>query len=271
MLFRSEKIKKWYNGYSWDGKSSVYNPFSLLHFFRGKEFKNYWFESGTPTFLINLAKRQELFDFEKVKASNFQLGAYELDHIQILPLMFQTGYLTIKEYDQEVGIYTLDYPNLEVRQSYLEMLLNSYHQNELESGKVLAVNLRNILAKCEVEKLRSLFDTIFKSIPYEIWQKENEHFYHAIIHLIFRMLGVYIESQVQTSDGRIDALVQVNGYVYAFEFKLNGSAKQALQQIKDKKYLSPYFHQNKKYIAIGVSFSTQTKKVKELLWEEISS
>ena len=270
-VFDANKIKLWYNGYSWGGVNRVYNPFSLLHFFRGKEFKNYWFDTGTPTFLINLSKSHHLYNFENSKVSPLQLSAYDLEKLQLLPLMFQTGYLTIKSYDEEVGVYTLDYPNKEVRQSYLEMLFDSYNEDEMVSGRVLSVELRNILLKCELDKLQPFFNNLFKSIPYEIWQKENEHFYHALIHLTFRLLGIYVESQVQTSDGRIDALVQLNNYVYAFEFKLDGSASEALQQVKNKGYLQPYQNQERKCIGIGVNFSKELKKIETILWEEISA
>jgi hypothetical protein len=267
--FDSEQIKKWYNGYSWDDGISVYNPFSLLNFFMKGKFKNYWFETGTPTFLINLSKNQYLYDFEGIKVEESGLSAYDIENLRLIPLMFQTGYLTIKE-PEDMGIYTLSYPNEEVRQSYLNMLADSYIQDPALSGRVWANNLYKAIEVGDVDKLQSLFNTVFKSIPYEIWQKENEHFYHAIIHLTFRLLGIYVESQVQTSDGRLDALVQTSKYVYAFEFKLDGSATEALQQIKDKGYLQPYFYQNKTCIGIGLNFSIETKKVQELLWEEVS-
>jgi hypothetical protein len=271
-VFGSKRIKTWYNGYTWDLENSIYNPFSLVNFFTKSQFKNYWFESATPTFLINLAKEQDLYNFENTKVSSLQLGAYDLSNIQLIPLMFQTGYLTIKAFNEEADIYTLDYPNREVRQSYMEVLLNNYVKNELETGKVLAYNLHQILENNELEKLQSFLNTIFKSIPYEIWQRENEHFYHAIIHLTFRLLGIYVESQVQTSNGRMDALVQTEKYVYAFEFKLSRSkkvAEKALQQIRGKGYLQPYFHQKKKCIGIGVNFSVKQKQVQEIIWEEI--
>jgi Predicted AAA-ATPase/PD-(D/E)XK nuclease superfamily len=268
-VFDENEIKTWYNGYSWGGDVRVYNPFSLLHFFRGKEFKNYWFETATPTFLVNLSRKQELFNYEQARVSPLQLSAYDLENINSLPLMFQTGYLTIKSYDSETGIYVLDYPNQEVRQSFLEVLVNNYTQNPFESGRVLAINLRNILNSGELNQLQPFLNSIFKSIPYEIWQKENEHFYHAIIHLTFRLLGIYVESQVQTSDGRIDAIVQTEKFVYAFEFKLSSSAKKALQQVKDKGYLKPYLHLDKKSIGIGVNFSKKNKIVQEIVWEEI--
>jgi hypothetical protein len=269
-FFDGDKIKKWYNGYSWGGISKVYNPFSLLHFFRGKEFKNYWFETGTPNFLINLNLAYHRYDFENIKIPATQLSAYDIEKLQIIPLMFQTGYLTIKSYDAEDNLYVLNYPNEEVRQSYMSMLADAYTHNDNEPVIVLATEIRNALKVVNIKKVESIFNTIFKSIPYEVWQKENEHFYHALIHLTFRLLGIYIESQVQTSDGRIDALVKVNEYVYAFEFKLDGSATQALQQIKDKEYLQPYQNQGKICIGIGVNFSTQLKKVEEILWEEIN-
>ena len=268
-IFDGDKIKTWYNGYSWGGNMSVYNPFSLLHFFRGEVFENYWFATGTPTFLINLAKNVQFYDFESIEIDSSELNAYEIENLRLIPLMFQTGYLTIKG-QVDMGIYTLSYPNEEVRQSYLNLLANSYIQNPTDTGRVLANNLRKILENCELDKLQSFLNSIFKSIPYEVWQKENEHFYHAIIHLTFRLLGIYVETQVQTSDGRIDSIVQTQKYIYAFEFKLNESAEKALQQVKDKKYLEPYLHHGKSCFGIGVNFSKQDKKVQEILWEEIS-
>ncbi len=270
-IFDPNKIKKWYNGYHWGLGESVYNPFSLLNFFvSGGQFKNYWFETGTPTFLINLNKKYEKYDFEYIKITATQLSAYDIEHLQIIPLMFQTGYLTIKNYIEEDGIYELGYPNEEVRQSYLGMLADSYANSQNDPITVLATEMRDALKVADLGKVERIFNTVFKSIPYEIWQKENEHYYHAIIHLTFRLLGIYVESQVQTSDGRIDALVQLKDYVYAFEFKLDGSAEMALTQIKERGYLEPYQNQGKICIGIGLNFSKEFKKVEKLLWEEIN-
>ncbi len=269
-VFDPEQIKKWYNGYSWGGPERVYNPFSLLNFFSGDGYyKNYWFVSGTPTFLTNLSKQQQLYDFEYKKVSPIELEAYDLRELQVIPLMFQTGYLTIKEYLVEDDLYVLSYPNEEVRQSYIEKLTNAYSSNNYQSVRVLATEIRNALRVVDMRKVENIFNTIFKSIPYEVWQRENEHYYHAIVHLTFRLLGIYVESQVQTSDGRIDAIVQVDNYVYAFEFKLDGDAETALTQIKERGYLQPYQYQNKVCIAVGLNFSKELKKVEKLLWEEI--
>ena len=271
-IYDPQKIKQWYNGYSWGGKDQVYNPFSLLSFFSGdSQFKNYWFASGTPTFLANLSKKQQLYDFEGIKVSPSELEAYDLEALELTPLMFQTGYLTIKEQLVEDDLYILGYPNEEVRRSYIEKLTNSYAHNTAQSIKVLATEIRNALRIVDLKKVESIFNTIFKSIPYQIWQNENEHYYHALIHLTFRLLGIYVESEVQSADGRLDALVRLEKQVYCFEFKLDGSATIALQQIKDKGYLQPYFHQGQVCIGVGVNFSSETKKVEAMIWEEIES
>lgn len=272
-LYDKEKIKSWYNGYTWDLNTKVYNPFSLLNFFNERgEFKNYWFVTGTPTFLVNLSKDKHLVNFENIAISETSLEAYRIDNIQLIPLMFQTGYLTIKDIDPDTNIYTLDYPNQEVRSAFLENLANNYVQNsEEEQSLILALQISKALKEGNLDKVHQILNTLFKSIPYTLWQKENEHFYHAIIHLIFKLLGIYVDSEVQTSDGRMDALVRLEKYVYCFEFKLDESAEMALAQIEKKGYLTPYLYQNKTCIGIGVNFSKEEKKVKEFLWKEFSA
>lgn len=265
------KIKEWYNGYSWDVTTKVYNPFSLLHFFRSGEYKVFWFESGTPTFLVKLSEGRRLYDFDKIEVGVSGLNAYNLDKLETIPLMFQTGYLTIKSYNKESRIYTLSYPNREVRESYVEALMAVYSGNDLGFGLVYVDKLKQALINGNMHEVKNILNTIFSSLPYELWQKENEHFYHAIIHLAFTLLGVYVQSEVQTSDGRMDALVQVKDYVYCFEFKLDKSADEAIGQIKDKGYLDSFVGSGKKRIAVGVNFSRDGKKVEQMKWEELES
>jgi Predicted AAA-ATPase/PD-(D/E)XK nuclease superfamily len=265
-----ERVKEWYNGYTWDNRVSVYNPFSLLNFFvQGYEFKSFWFETGTPTFLIKLSENLGLYDFEEVEIGSSALNAYDIEKLQLIPLMFQTGYLTVKDYSDMGDVYTLTYPNKEVRKAYIENLMAAYSHADLGFGIVYADKIRQFLERGEIDKVEGILNTIFKSLPYELWQKENEHFYHAIIHLTFTLLGVYVQSEVQTSDGRMDALIRMKEYIYCLEFKLDKSADEAIQQIKDKGYLVPFAHEGKKRIAIGINFSTEKKKVEELKWEEI--
>ncbi len=269
-VFDKQGIKEWYNGYSWDLEVSVYNPFSLFNFFTKKKFKNYWFDTGTPTFLIKLAKQIYLYDFENKETSLSHLNSYDLERLELIPLMFQTGYLTFKSYDEEGDIYTLGFPNKEVKKSYLEVLLDAVREYPSDQGVVLVNELRKTLLAGNIDKLESILNSLFKSLPYELWQKENEHFYHAIIHLAFTLLGVYVQSEVQTSDGRMDALVRMKEYIYCFEFKLDGSAEEALAQIKDKGYLQPFAQEDRKKIAVGINFSSEKKKVEALKWEEIA-
>ncbi len=269
-VYSKDKIKEWYNGYSWDLEVSVYNPFSLMHFFREGRFQNYWFETGTPTFLIKLAEKTQLYDFSEIEIGANALVAYDIQKLELIPLMFQTGYLTIKSYSPMSDVYVLGYPNNEVKKSYIEVLMAAYSQSDLGYGVVYVDKIRQLLEKGEIERLEGILNTIFKSLPYELWQKENEHFYHAIIHLTFSLLGVYIQSEVQTSDGRMDALIRLKDFVYCIEFKLDESAEKAIQQIKDKGYLVPFSSENKKLVAIGINFSREKKKVEEVKWEEIS-
>lgn len=265
-----DKLKEWYNGYKWDEMTSVYNPFSLLNFFTKTRFHNYWFESGTPTFLMNVAKKSKLYDFDEIIIGSSALSAYDIENLEIIPLMFQTGYLTIKSYNDFAGIYTLAYPNKEVKQSYLDSLMTAFSHAEKGYAAVHVDQIRQDLEIGDLNKVQSTLNTIFQSLPYDLWQKDNEHFYHAIVHLTFSLLGVFVQSEVHTANGRMDALVQLKDYIYCFEFKLDGSADKALQQIIDKGYLIPFEIDSRHKVAVGVNFSSKDKCVEEMRWEFIS-
>jgi hypothetical protein len=259
-----EKVKEWYNGYSWNGVDRVYNPFSLLNFFSKRgAFQNYWFSTGTPTWLIGLLRSQGIYQIEGQEVSAISLDTFDIERLEVYPILFQTGYLTIRS--EEDGIYVLDYPNQEVKQSFLQYLLQGYRQGSLGEGLPLVVHLRNALQNNDLAKAMEVMNTVFSSLPYDLWQNENERFYHALIHLTFTLLGVYVQSEVHTSRGRCDALVQTQRYVYAFEFKLDKTSSEALSQVKTKGYLTPYKSLGKELVAVGVNFSTATKSVES--WE----
>ena len=258
------QIKHWYNGYSWGGKVSVYNPFSLLNFFADNgSFQNYWFSTGTPTWLIGLLRSQGIYQIEGQEVSAISLDTFDIERLEVYPILFQTGYLTILS--EEDGIYVLDYPNQEVKQSFLQYLLQGYRQGSLGEGLPLVLHLRNALQNNDLAKAMEVINTVFSSLPYDLWQNENERFYHALIHLTFTLLGVYVQSEVHTSRGRCDALVQTQRYVYGFEFKLDKTSSEALSQVKTKGYLTPYRQLGKELVAVGVNFSTATKSVES--WE----
>jgi hypothetical protein len=255
-----EKVKEWYNGYSWNGVDRVYNPFSLLNFFSKKgSFQNYWFSTGTPTWLIGLLRSQGIYQIEGQEVSAISLDTFDIERLEVYPILFQTGYLTIRS--EEDGIYVLDYPNQEVKQSFLQYLLQGYRQGSLGEGLPLVVHLRNALQNNDLEKAMEVINTLFSSLPYDLWQNENERFYHALIHLTFTLLGVYVQSEVHTSRGRCDAVVQTQNYIYAFEFKLDKTAQEALNQIATQGYLTPYKYSGKTLVAVGVNFSTALKAV----------
>ena len=261
------QIKKWYNGYSWGGQKRVYNPFSLLNFFANQgDFQNYWFGTGTPTWLVKRLYKERLFDFEQVEVTDSALNSFDLQRLQPVTLLFQTGYLTIQSYKAEDLVYILDYPNQEVRFSLQQYLLRIFRQDENEEVVPFILRLRNALQINDLATAIEIINVVFSSLPYDLWQRENEHFYHALLHLTFTLLGVYVQSEVHTARGRCDALVHTKEYIYAFEFKLDKTAQEALDQIYAKGYLTPFAQSGKTLIAVGVNFSTPLKAVES--WVE---
>ncbi len=254
-----KKIKDWYNGYSWDGKCFVYNPFSILNFFKKRTFLNFWFQTATPTFLIELIKQKPYYDFDGIEVGLAAFESFDLDHISTISLLFQTGYLTIKAVD-EYQIFTLGYPNNEVRFSMISHLMGIFAEVEASEVPPIAAHLRKALSQEKVDKAVETLNNLLKRIPHQ-HKGKTESFYHAIIHLIFHFLGIFLRSEVNTSEGRADAFVETKNTVYCFEFKLDKDAKTALNQIKEKGYLESYRGTGKKLIAVGINFSSQSGSI----------
>jgi hypothetical protein len=267
--YNKERIKEWYNGYRWDVNSeSVYNPFSVLNFFgRNGDFANYWYATGTPTFLVKMCQEKGLYELQNVELSHLDLSAFDIERLQILPILFQTGYLTLKSKSAFLDLFQLDYPNLEVRSAYTKGLLEMYsHSHEPMSSSTMGALLRALKAG-DAEDLKDAINQAFAHIPYDLWQRENEHFYHAILHLLFSLLGVYIQSEVHTKKGRADAVVVIEEGVFIFEFKLDKSAAEAIAQIHTRGYAESHRTGNKPVHLIGINFSSKTKAVEGLIWE----
>ena len=266
------KMKEWYNGYRWDSEGdTVYNPFSTLSFFskRGK-FENFWYATGTPTFLMELCKEQHFYKFDSADLTSTELSSFDIDNLKIMPLLFQTGYLTITGYNSMFYSYKLEFPNLEVKNSYLHGLLEAYTELKDSSTARIVMELHASLAQRDSERLKSTINHAFAQLPYDLWQKENEKFYHAIVHLMFSLLGVYIQSEVHTKKGRADALVELADDIYCLEFKLDKSADEALAQIGDRVYTERFKNSGKTIHHIGINFSSINKEVEEVKWLEIS-
>ena len=260
-----EQVREWYNGYNWLGEARVYNPWSVLTYLKTGELDNYWIQTGTPTFLTKLMTLGGEYDVAGTPASAHTLTSLDLAHIPPAQLMFQTGYLTIRERGPMPGSYLLDYPNVEVKGAFLDALLDAYRPADNWGSTNQLSRLRTVLGSGDAEGLIAFTDALFAAVPYELWQRQTEAFYHAILHTAFTLLGVYFQSEVSVANGRADVLAEMGDFVWALEFKLDRPAAEALAQIEDRDYLGKYAGSGKQLIAMGISFSSAERKVAE--WE----
>ncbi len=224
-------------------------------------FNNYWFETGTPTFLVKLMQEGNYYDMDNQIMDLQSLGNFDITEIQPIVVLFQTGYLTLVE-DVEMNVYRLGYPNREVKNSMLNMLLNSYTFHKEGFSIPVVVQVKQALLEYNFEKLFIHFTSLFSKIPSQIFEQYKESYYHTIIFLTFELLGFYIDAEVNTSRGRIDAVVKSKESIFIFEFKVNQTPQIALDQIKEKKYTDKYLteKQNGKSIfLLGVNFNNKTE------------
>jgi hypothetical protein len=185
---------------------------------------------------------------------------FNVDNMDALAVLYQSGYLTIVDYDEELKEYTLDYPNEEVRAAFASALLDHYTQTFSMDARALAAKLPRALARGDIDTVMETLSPFFAAIPYDI-QLKDEKYYQTIVHLIFRMLGLSCRSEVRIAAGRIDTLVETKNYVYCFEFKLDGTAEEALRQIEAKDYLLPWMGSGKQLFKIGVSFDYEKRNI----------
>ena len=264
-----EKMKLWYNGYSWDAKTFVYNPFSVLNFFDKQVYRNFWFATGTPTFLVKLMRRRFEYKLEETEVSDLILESFTLekfDDLDLNSLLLQTGYLTIKEITPE-GKFILNYPNQEVRRAFGQFLLSEYTDTQVSVP--YGADILEALRKNNIARVVQVIHSLIQAVPDQNYIKNEEKFFHAIIHLIFTMIGSDVRSEVHTPIGRIDTVIMTTTGIYLFEFKIDESAEAAIQYIKDKHYTEHLKHFNKPITAIGISFSPKTKGVSEWKMEEL--
>ncbi|PWQ94877.1 ATP-binding protein [Leucothrix arctica] len=264
-----EQVKEWYNGYNWLG-GSVYNPFDVLQLFDRREFKNYWFETGTPTFLIDLISTQKVPtpNLSSRNSDDALLSSFDLENMPIEAVMFQTGYLTIKDSTDLGGnrFYRLGYPNKEVYQSLNNSLLQYLVQNT-ETQVTQRMSLYTLLLENDFDGLKQLFHSFFASIPHH-WYSNNkiqnyEGFYASVFYSYFAALGLDVTVEDCTNVGRIDMTLKFNSQVYIFEFKVVELAPDgnALQQIKDKGYADKYRALKQPIYMVGVEFSKDSRNV----------
>ena len=258
-----QKMKRMYDGYHFrHNMEGLYNPFSVLNALDSVEFGSYWFSTGTPTFLVQLLKETDydLRNLEGIELPVNQFADYRADADYPIPVIYQSGYLTIKGYDKEFQSYTLGFPNEEVKYGFLNFLVPYYtgvSSNEnLFNIRHFVNELRSGDANAFLARLRAFF----AGIPYELNDKTERH-YQAIFYLVFRLLGQYMEVEERSAKGRADAVVKTKDYVYVFEFKLDGNVDEALKQIDEKGYLLPYSVDERKLLKIGVSFDSAERNI----------
>ena len=258
-----QRLKENYDGYHFRENSvGVYNPFSLLTALKHMEMKDFWFETGTPTFLVETLKRNnyELENMTREEVTADLLGSLDSIDQNPLPLLYQSGYLTIKDYNPDFGTYQLGFPNGEVERGFTRFLFRHYAPIKIYESDSFVKNFTIEVRNGQPEKFMPRLEAMFASQDYQL-VGDTELYFHNVTSLVFKMLGFYTDVERHTSDGRMDMLVQTKDYIYIFEFKIDKSADEALKQIEEKQYAKPFEQDPRKLYKIGVNFSSTTRRI----------
>ncbi len=264
------ELKRMYDGYHFNPNGEgLYNPFSLINAFATKSLENFWFSTGTPSFLINKL-RQNNFDVrylstDELSATQLTLQDYRDDNPNPIPLFYQTGYLTIKGYDGKYKEYQLGYPNDEVRYSFLECLVPYFTHATQDSASLCVDEFCEDVQNGELDSFMTRFKSLFARLPYS--RKTNdtviEQNFQNVIYIVFILMGQFVDVEQHYSQGRADCVVQADNFIYIFEFKRDKSADEALRQIEEKQYAAPFASDNRKIFKVGVNFSSRKKNITE--------
>lgn len=263
-----DKLGRQYDGYhfnyrNWEG---MFNPFSVLNTFSTGLFENAWFASGTPTFLAEMLRKTDfdLRDLDGIEVSSASLSDDCADIHNPVPMIYQSGYLTIKKYDPQFGLYTLGFPNEEVKYGFLNFVAPFYTPVASTDTAFYIGKFVRELTSGDVEAFLERLRCFFADFPYELNTKTERH-YQVVFYLVFKLMGQFTEAEVRSARGRADAVVKTADYTYVFEFKLDGSAEAALQQIEEKGYSFPYGADGRKLVKVGVSFDAEQRNLGEWL------
>ncbi len=264
-----DRLAEMYDGYHFCRKGDgVYNPFSLLNTFKKREFNEYWFETGTPSFLVKIMQRTsyDITHLTDEEVDSSLLSTVNTVFENPIPLLYQSGYLTITGYDPEFALYRLGFPNREVKTGFLNFIFQYYVPGETTSGMTLISKMARALRGGKPEEMMKLLEALFARANYQIQGNAEKDFQYAM-YIIFELLGEYVQTEKQTSNGRIDILLQTKDYVYIMELKVDGSADEALKQIEEKGYDRPFSADPRRLFRIGVSFSSANRRIDE--WKVI--
>ena len=264
-----DELRVCYDGYHFTHDSiGMYNPFSLLNAFKRNEFGSYWFETGTPTYLVRLLQKHH-YDLERMAHEETDaqvLNSIDSESTNPIPVIYQSGYLTIKGYDEEFGIYRLGFPNREVEEGFIRFLLPYYaNVDKIESP----FEIRKLVREVESGDYDSFFrrlQSFLADTTYEV-VRERELHYANVLFVVFKLVGFYTKVEYHTSHGRIDLVLQTDKFIYIMEFKLDGTAEEALRQINEKHYALPFESDGRKLFKIGINFSAETRNIEKWVVE----
>jgi len=266
-----EKIRFWYDGYKFDGRTHIYNPFSMLNFFSDLEFKNYWFESGLPKLLVDFIRENgiDVKELDNAMISEEALNNFDVNRINLKALMFQTGYLTISGRN-EFGQYILNYPNEEVRRSFTRYLLDNFADTKEQDLDGRKAELFRALQICNIDGFIAGVNSLLASIPYQIIPKENENYYSSLIYVLLRTLGYMVLSELSSYHGRADAVIKTKDYIYIFEYKMAPhTSEEGINQIKTQGYADEFMPDPRRKIAVSLVVDREQRKITEYLKEEL--
>lgn len=263
------ELKACYDGYHFvENSVGIYNPFSVLNTFFKMKFGSYWFETGTPTYLVELLKAHhyDLHRMAHVETDADILNSVDSASTNPIPVIYQSGYLTIKEFDERFGIYRLGFPNREVEEGFMKFLLPFYaNTNKVESPFQILKFVREVESG-DYESFFRRLQSFFADTPYELIRDQELH-YQNVLFIVFKLIGFYVKAEYHTSQGRVDLVLQTDEFIYVMEFKLEGSAEEALNQINEKNYAQPFATDPRKLFKIGINFSSQTRNIERWIVE----
>lgn len=263
------ELKTCYDGYHFvENSVGIYNPFSVLNTFFKMKFGSYWFETGTPTYLVELLKAHhyDLHCMAHVETDADILNSVDSASTNPIPVIYQSGYLTIKKFDERFGIYRLGFPNREVEEGFMKFLLPFYaNTNKVESPFQILKFVREVESG-DYESFFRRLQSFLADTPYELIRDQELH-YQNVLFIVFKLIGFYVKAEYRTSQGRIDLVLQTDEFIYVMEFKLEGSAEEALRQINEKNYAQPFAADPRKLFKIGINFSSQTRNIERWIVE----
>ncbi len=270
-----QMLKKQYDGYHFGRRmTDIYNPFSILNACKSRNIDDYWFRSGTPTYLVRLLNhsQENMNELTNRYYTTQQFIDYKADVEKPLPMIYQSGYLTIKDYNLRRNTYLLDFPNDEVKNGFISILANDYLKARKDVNN-WTQDVVDALEAGDLEQFRKLLTSFLSDIPYTMRRKETERererYFHYTFYLLMRMVSCYtVYTEKQQSEGRVDCIVETPDYIYIFEFKLDGTADEALQQIEKKGYARPYEADKRKLFKVGTVFSSETGTISEFMGRE---